>query len=65
MQRCDVFQVKGTGFILNWMMSLGFKKKIVFCFPADIRNQAGLNETWKDLTDNVNGFDAIISVNKI
>lgn len=24
-----MFQVKGTGFILNWMMSLGFFKKIV------------------------------------
>lgn len=37
----------------------------MLCFSADIRNQAGLNETWQDLTDSGNGFDAIISVNKI
>lgn len=53
------------------MMSQGFKKKnsggqrCMLCFSADIRNQAGWNETWKDLTDSGNGFDAIISVNKI
>lgn len=37
----------------------------MLCFSADVRNQAGWNETWKDLTDTGNSFDAIISVNKI
>lgn len=37
----------------------------MFCFSAEIRNQAGLNETWKDLTDRVNGDNLIIAVNKV